>query len=382
MLAVILIGYIYDIFGRKFTVFGCFLGSGVVMIIAPMGAPSASPYMHLNRCLFVIFNIGLVVHPFINDYIQKDSRGKASALQTLGSITGDIVNYLIILQLIKNLSIGAQFQVVGVLVIIAAFLILLFITEPQLHKNRNKNLSQQIQSATSLQINERSQINNEVSVVYQDESVLTKAKKLTKHLLWSCVNQCIIPLCFFSNVVVRCNIILLSSFMTLWTTSYIGKGISDERMAQDIVQQYSTYSVLTNLVFVIPLGRMADRFKYKHLITIVTLIKLGSIGCFFFLTNPASLMTTIVYILMVLTHASQNLFTDAVFAKNLHRDIRGSMLAMYQLSGSVGVLVFTKVGALMYDQLGPSYPFLFVGSLDALFLIWLLIIVVFKKFDQ
>ena len=68
-----------------------------------------------------------------------------------------------------------------------------------------------------------------LSKVYEDESALTKAKKLTKILYSSITRKSIIPLCFLANFIVRLNIIMLSNFMTLWTSSFIGQngGIRD-----------------------------------------------------------------------------------------------------------------------------------------------------------
>lgn len=206
-----------------------------------------------------------------------------------------------------------------------AFVMLWMIKEPQLHNSRSRSFQ-----ASSLRSQPTLLGDSNLSVIYQDESVLTKGRKLTKHILSSCTHKPVIPLCFFANVVVRCNIILLSTYMTLWTSSYIGQpGVRDEAQAQEIVQSYSLFSVLTTLIFIVPLGRMADAFKYKHLISFVTCLKLTAIGLFFQLTDPSSLTTTLVYILMILSHASQNLFSDAVLSKNIPRDIRASMLAMY-----------------------------------------------------
>ena len=56
---------------------------------------------------------------------------------------------------------------------------------------------------------------------------------------------------------------------------------------------------------------------------------------------------------MALTHTMQNLFTDAIFAKNIPRDIRGLMLGVHQIVGSIGVMVFTFVGAKLHDNYGP-----------------------------
>ena len=80
MIIVIVMGYVFDIFGRRKTIFLNALGSSVVLYVLPLGFPNVSPYVYIIRNLSVIFAIGLTVHPLINDYIQRESRGKANAL--------------------------------------------------------------------------------------------------------------------------------------------------------------------------------------------------------------------------------------------------------------------------------------------------------------
>ena len=80
MISVLLMGYIYDIFGRRYTLAGFCIGSGATIMISPLGAPNPNPYIYLMRCLFVLFGVSYMTHPFINDYVLKESRGKASAL--------------------------------------------------------------------------------------------------------------------------------------------------------------------------------------------------------------------------------------------------------------------------------------------------------------
>ena len=70
----------------------------------------------------------------------------------------------------------------------------------------------------------------------------------------------------------------------------------------------------------------------------------------------------------------QNLFTDALFTKNLPSDIRGVFCGLYQFFGSLGVLLYSKAGAWLFELHGPRSPFLLVGLLD---LLWLSLILGF-----
>jgi len=87
-------------------VFVCEIVLALSLFLAPLCAPSIMPYLYLVRIFFVIMHMGTIVHPLINDYVCKESRGKANALQTIGSSVGDLFNYLVILKLVASFSTG------------------------------------------------------------------------------------------------------------------------------------------------------------------------------------------------------------------------------------------------------------------------------------
>jgi MFS family permease len=70
---------------------------------------------------------------------------------------------------------------------------------------------------------------------------------------------------------------------------------------------------------------------------------------------------------MVLASFLENTTLDAVFTKNLPRDIRGILNGIYASFGTIGTLIFSKVGGYLYDHNGPASPFVLVGILDLVF---------------
>ena len=75
LISVLLIGYTYDIFGRSKAVFLMIFTMALCICILPLGAPYAAPYVYIVQNFFSIAYMGSIVHPLINDYICKDSRG-------------------------------------------------------------------------------------------------------------------------------------------------------------------------------------------------------------------------------------------------------------------------------------------------------------------
>ncbi len=100
---------------------------------------------------------------------------------------------------------------------------------------------------------------------------------------------------------------------------------------------------------------------------------MGAIGAFMQQDTPESWGTCFCFMAMAVTHQMQNLFTDALFTKNLPSDIRGVFCGLYQFFGSLGVMLYSLLGAHVFDLYGPQAPFLCVGLLD---LIWMLLVLI------
>ena len=77
ILTSVVAGYIYDIFGRKLTVaFSYLLLCGTMMLI-PLCSPSISALSYTRA----LIGVGLAIqigNPFINDYVRKETRGRAA----------------------------------------------------------------------------------------------------------------------------------------------------------------------------------------------------------------------------------------------------------------------------------------------------------------
>jgi MFS family permease len=75
----LLVGYVYDLVGRRVTVIGTIMPAGVIVMLMPYAAPSIT--------LLILLRLGLVVgtsalssNPFVNDYVKKETRGRAIAI--------------------------------------------------------------------------------------------------------------------------------------------------------------------------------------------------------------------------------------------------------------------------------------------------------------
>lgn len=78
MIGSLFIGQIFDIVGRKWTLFFAVVFSGLFLALVPL-APNVYPWLVIFRMGIAISMVGALCMPLITDYIKKNSRGKATA---------------------------------------------------------------------------------------------------------------------------------------------------------------------------------------------------------------------------------------------------------------------------------------------------------------
>jgi MFS family permease len=103
LLITLVIGYVFDIAGRRLTLFFTLVISSVLVALMPYVAPSI--------ILLIILRLGIVLpmsacgsQPLVNDYVKKDFRGRAIAMASFGIIIGELLTFLVILNITKGLS--------------------------------------------------------------------------------------------------------------------------------------------------------------------------------------------------------------------------------------------------------------------------------------
>jgi MFS family permease len=104
MAIVLVSGFIFDIYGRRKTLFVCFVTAGLTAIIMPMTSPSVYPGLVIVRILFSMATMPIQSNPLVNDYVTQESKGQGFSVQYLGNQMGLLLSICVLFKFTKSLD--------------------------------------------------------------------------------------------------------------------------------------------------------------------------------------------------------------------------------------------------------------------------------------
>ena len=131
-------GYIYDIVGRRITLFLSFSIGAVLIFFIPYTAPNVFPGLFAIRILFQICMTAPACSPLVADYIHKDSIGKAASLVGVGYVVGEVLSMGVLFRVTADMSHKAAFLTVAIVGIAASVALLFLVKEPRLRSSEQK----------------------------------------------------------------------------------------------------------------------------------------------------------------------------------------------------------------------------------------------------
>ena len=130
-------GYLFDILGRRITLFVSFTMGSLLVAAIPHTAPDVVPWLLLVR-IFIMFSFSAPAsNPLLADYVHKDAIGKAAALVGLGFVIGEVLSMGILFNVTASMDANWAFlTVAGVGLCFSSFFLIL-VKEPQLRQRAN-----------------------------------------------------------------------------------------------------------------------------------------------------------------------------------------------------------------------------------------------------
>ena len=133
MVMTVISSYLYELLGRKITIFASFFTTAIVYFFIPYTAPDVDKLIIL-RCLIGVTMAAPLSHPLIPDYVRRSSRGKAVALQGIGLVIGEVLAMGVLFNLTKHLSYKEAFSIASGLILFFSIVLLCGVKDPDIKK--------------------------------------------------------------------------------------------------------------------------------------------------------------------------------------------------------------------------------------------------------
>ena len=135
-------GFVYDIVGRRITLYISFAIASTLVYFIPHMAPDVFPNLLLLRMSIAIALVPPVASPLIGDYLTKDSIGKGAALVGVGLIIGEILSMGVLFTLTKRMTPNNAFLTVAIVCNVVSLSFIFIVREPLLRK-REQDISRE-----------------------------------------------------------------------------------------------------------------------------------------------------------------------------------------------------------------------------------------------
>jgi MFS family permease len=140
MITTFFTSYIYEIIGRKLTIFFSFFLTAIIFFLLPYTAPDYQ-LLVAARCAIGVTMAAPIAHPLIPDYVKRRSRGAAIAVIGVGMVFGEVFSMGILFNMTKWMNYFDAFMVASLVVTAFALFFLYSVRDPDLEVIRNASES-------------------------------------------------------------------------------------------------------------------------------------------------------------------------------------------------------------------------------------------------
>lgn len=331
-------GTLSDKTGRKFVFSTGFLVMAVALYLYPTA--NSIPVLFLFRGLFALgaSAVTTMLATVIADYAMDEDRGKASGLQGIGNGIGAMLTVFLALQLPKIFmgkglsAISAGQTTYWIMAGIAVFAVVILAIGLQ---NRTQTQKEQKKSIAK--------ISREGFAAAKDPGI---------------------ALAYMAAFISRGDMVIVGTFFTLWIVTHgtAQAGLSTAESlsrAGMIIGISQTFALITAPIF----GMLVDRMNRANAtIMAVALASIGY-GATFLVKDPMSPGIFLVAALIGVGEISGVIASGVLIAQHATTEIRGSVIGIFSLCGTLGIMVATGIGGQMFDRWIPQGPFVLFSIL-------------------
>ena len=181
-----------------------------------------------------------------------------------------------------------------------------------------------------------------------------------------------VALSYGAAFISRGDLAVTGAFLGLWLVQH---GMRTEGMAPSealaaLVMPAILTVVLGALVGSILMGILADRISRAAAIPVASGLAAAVYMSIFFVTDPTAAWVKGLLFVMGVAEISAFVSSQALVGQQAEPQHRGAIMGFFGVAGAFGILIGTKGGGILFDEVGPSAPFVVFGFLNLVVFAW------------
>jgi MFS family permease len=175
-----------------------------------------------------------------------------------------------------------------------------------------------------------------------------------------------IALSFVAAFVSRSDLVILGTFVVLWgTVAGRARGL-DVATAVALGVKVFAITQTAGLLSAPLLGALTDRVNRVTGLAICSALGAAGYLSMAFVTDPAESRFLPLMLLLGVGQTACNMGAQALVGQEAADEIRGVVIGGFGFCGTIGIIVSTWIGGILFDLWAPPAPFVFVGVLTGL----------------
>ena len=181
-------------------------------------------------------------------------------------------------------------------------------------------------------------------------------------------------LAYGAAFVSRGDLAVVGTFLTLWVSHDAAEHGMDATHALARAGMIAGISQTAAFVWAPVIGVLADRMNRVATLAVALALATAGYGSMYFVTVPTGGKMIAGVCLIGVGEISALIASQVLIAEHAPASTRGSVIGAFGLCGAVGILVASKVGGHLFDSWARSGPFVLMGALNFVVLVWALVV--------
>lgn len=304
---------------------------------------SVYPGLLLIRIMLNFSLKGPITAPLAADYVVSSTRGRAVALSGFGAGIGAIFGVFILFSMTKRTSYRTSFFIAAICYFCFALFMLFTIKDVKQDQREGSYVSSFFS--------------------------WTRLKDTTKKVWKISRNSRDINLAYYGSFVTRMGDILTVLFMNIWIASFYGSSDEEIEDAKAKGQMISGIGGVALLFLSFLVGWSSDKLSFLTSVTVFYGIRCIFYFLIIFAGNPSTPQAFIFFFVVYTSNGVLNVLINSYFYKVIKKENKGTLNGIFLFFGTLGILLVSKVGSLLFENVSKSGPFLLGAGFDLSFII-------------